>query len=79
MTDHTILGGRDGGVATTLAQKSPLVLGLLRRELLHRTDMPRSPALACERSLVGLVLDSAKAREASTAFPKMCSGRREGK
>ena len=79
MTDHTILTGRDGGVATTIAQRPPLVLRLRRRELLHGTDMPLSPALTCERSLIGLVLDSANAREASTAFPKMCSGRLEGK
>ena len=54
--------------ANKIAQKSPLVLKLLKRGLLHGADMPLSAALPYEQSLIGLVLDSEDAHEGCTAF-----------
>ncbi|MAZ04425.1 MAG: enoyl-CoA hydratase [Sneathiella sp.] len=54
--------------ANKIAQKSPLVLKLLKRGLLHGADMPLSAALPYEQSLIGLVLDSEDAHEGCSAF-----------
>lgn len=55
-------------LADKIAHKSPLVLKLLKRGLLHGGDMPLSAALPYEQSLIGLVLDSADAHEGCSAF-----------
>lgn len=54
--------------AQKIAQKSPLVLKLLKRALLHGADMPLSAALPYEQAMIGLVLDSADAHEGCAAF-----------
>lgn len=54
--------------ADLIASKSPLVLKLLKRTLLHGQDMPLSAALAFEQAMIGLVLDSEDAHEGCSAF-----------
>jgi enoyl-CoA hydratase len=62
LTEETLaLAGR-------IANKSPLVLKLLKRTLVHGPDMPLPSALAHEQAMIGLVLDSKDAHEGCTAF-----------
>lgn len=56
------------GIARKIAAKSPLVLKLLKRALVHGADMPLSAALPYEQAMIGLVLDTADAHEGCTAF-----------
>ncbi len=56
------------GLAAKIAAKSPLVLKLLKRTLIHGADMPLSAALPHEQSMIGLVLDTSDAHEGCTAF-----------
>jgi enoyl-CoA hydratase len=55
-------------IAAKIAAKSPLVLKLLKRTLLHGADMPLSAALPYEQSMIGLVLDTEDAHEGCSAF-----------
>jgi enoyl-CoA hydratase len=55
-------------VAAKIAAKSPLVLKLLKRSLLHGASMPLADALAYEQSMIGLVLDTADSHEGCSAF-----------
>lgn len=55
-------------LAGRIAQKSPLVLKMLKRTLNDGADMALSSALAHEMAMVSLVLDSADAHEGCTAF-----------
>lgn len=55
-------------LARKVAGKSPLVLKLLKRTLLHGADMPLAAALPYEQAMIGLVLDSRDAHEGCTAF-----------
>ncbi|MDX5360233.1 MAG: enoyl-CoA hydratase/isomerase family protein [Alphaproteobacteria bacterium] len=55
-------------LAGKIASKSPLVLKLLKRTLLHGGDMPLAAALPYEQSMIGLVLDSEDAHEGCRAF-----------
>lgn len=55
-------------LAERIAQKSPLVLKMLKRTLNDGADMALSSALAHEQAMVSLVLDSADAHEGCTAF-----------
>ncbi len=54
--------------ADAIAQKSPLVLKLLKRALRHGADMPSEAALAYEQAMIGLALDSEDAHEGCQAF-----------
>ena len=55
-------------LAARIAEKSPLVLKLLKRTLNSGIDMPMDAALAHEQAMVSLVLDSEDAHEGCTAF-----------
>ena len=55
-------------LAGRIAQKSPLVLKMLKRTLNDGADMALPSALAHEMAMVSLVLDSADAHEGCTAF-----------
>jgi enoyl-CoA hydratase len=55
-------------LAERIAQKSPLVLKLLKRSLRQGAQMPLLQALAHEHAMIGLVLDSADAHEGCRAF-----------
>ncbi len=55
-------------MAEAIAQKSPLVLKLLKRALVDGDEMPLRAALRHEQAMIGLVLDSADAHEGCTAF-----------
>jgi enoyl-CoA hydratase len=55
-------------LARRIAEKSPLVLKLLKRTLASGADMPLPSALAHEQAMIGLVLDSRDAHEGCTAF-----------
>jgi len=55
-------------LAERIAQKSPLVLKLLKRSLRQGAQMPLPQALAHEHAMIGLVLDSADAHEGCRAF-----------
>jgi enoyl-CoA hydratase len=55
-------------VAERIAQRSPLVLSMLKRTLAEGAEMPPSAALAFEQAMIGLVLDSADAHEGCSAF-----------
>ena len=55
-------------LANKIAEKSPLVLKLLKRTLREGGEMPLPQALAYEQAMIGLVLDSADAHEGCRAF-----------
>ncbi len=55
-------------LAGKIAEKSPLVLKLLKRTLREGADMPLPQALAYEQAMIGLVLDSRDAHEGCRAF-----------
>ena len=55
-------------LAESVAQKSPLVLKLLKRTLGDGADMSLPAALAHEQAMIGLVLDSDDAHEGCRAF-----------
>jgi enoyl-CoA hydratase len=55
-------------MANAIAQKSPLVLKLLKRALVDGDEMPLRAALRHEQAMIGLVLDSADAHEGCSAF-----------
>lgn len=57
-------------LAERIAEKSPLVLKLLKRSMLHGADMPLAAALPFEQAMISLVLDSDDAHEGCTAFLK---------
>lgn len=54
--------------AKRIAEKSPLVLKLLKRTLINGADMPLPAALAHEQAMIGLVLDTQDAHEGCSAF-----------
>lgn len=55
-------------LANKIADKSPLVLKLLKRTLNDGADMPLAAALRHEQAMIGLVLDSDDAHEGCSAF-----------
>jgi enoyl-CoA hydratase len=55
-------------LANDIAQKSPLILKLLKRTLADGDEMPLRAALRHEQAMIGLVLDSADAHEGCSAF-----------
>lgn len=55
-------------MADAIAQKSPLVLKLLKRALSDGDEMPLRAALRHEQAMIGLVLDTADAHEGCAAF-----------
>jgi enoyl-CoA hydratase len=55
-------------LAESIAQKSPLVLKLLKRTILNGDEMPLNAALRYEQAMISLVLDSADAHEGCSAF-----------
>ena len=55
-------------LAQRIAEKSPLVLKLLKRAVRDGLDMPLPSALAHEQAVIGLVLDSDDAHEGCAAF-----------
>ncbi len=62
------LMGEVMALAGRIAEKSPLVLKLLKRTLRNGGEMPLSAALAHEQATIGLVLDSKDAHEGCSAF-----------
>jgi enoyl-CoA hydratase len=66
-------------LAERIAQKSPLVLKLLKRTLKDGAEMPLSSALAHEQAMIGLVLDSRDAHEGCQAFLAKRPANFEGK
>lgn len=65
--------------AEKIAQKSPLVLRLLKRTLRDGGDMPLGAALAHEQAMIGLVLDSRDAHEGCQAFLEKRSANFDGR
>lgn len=55
-------------LAQQIAQKSPLVLKMLKRSMRHGGEMPLSAALAHEQAMVSLVFDAQDAQEGCSAF-----------
>lgn len=55
-------------LARRIADKSPIVLRILKRALLAGGDMPLASALAHEQAMIGLVLDTEDAHEGCSAF-----------
>ena len=55
-------------LAQKIADRSPLVLRLLKRTLREGGEMPLPQALAYEQAMIGLVLDSGDAHEGCRAF-----------
>jgi enoyl-CoA hydratase len=55
-------------LARRIAEKSPMVLRILKRALLAGADMPLTGALAHEQAMIGLVLDTEDAHEGCSAF-----------
>ena len=55
-------------LARRIAEKSPMVLRILKRALLAGGDMPLAGALAHEQAMIGLVLDTDDAHEGCSAF-----------
>lgn len=62
LMDETLALGR------RIAEKSPLVLRLLKRALLAGSDMTLASALAHEQAVIGLVFDTEDAHEGCAAF-----------
>jgi enoyl-CoA hydratase len=62
------LMGEVFALAESIAQKSPLVLKLLKRAMVDGDEMPLGAALRHEQAMIGLVLDSKDAHEGCTAF-----------
>jgi enoyl-CoA hydratase len=56
------------GMANGIAQKSPLVLKMLKRTLDDGGEMPLRASLRYEQAMIGLVLDSADSHEGCSAF-----------
>jgi enoyl-CoA hydratase len=65
--------------AERLAQKSPLVLKILKRALLSGADMPLAAALPHEQAMIGLVLDTDDAHEGTGAFMEKRKANFQGK
>jgi enoyl-CoA hydratase len=65
---HDALMDEARALAGRLAEKSPLVLKLLKRALIDGADMPLSAAIRHEQAVIGLVLDSRDAHEGCAAF-----------
>ena len=65
-------------LAETIAQKSPLVLKLLKRAMIDGDEMSLRAALRHEQAMIGLVLDSADAHEGCTAFLEKRAARFRG-
>jgi enoyl-CoA hydratase len=55
-------------LAESIAQKSPLVLKLLKRTLVDGDEMPLRAALRHEQAMISLVLDTQDAHEGCSAF-----------
>ena len=55
-------------IATKISTKSPLTLKLLKRTLVHGSDMPLPAALQYEQAMIGLVFDADDAHEGCGAF-----------
>jgi enoyl-CoA hydratase len=55
-------------LAGRIAEKSPVVLKLLKRTLRQGADMPLTAALQHEQAMIGLVLDAEDAHEGCNAF-----------
>lgn len=66
-------------MAGKIAEKSPLVLKLLKRAMSSGMDMPLPAALAHEQAVIGLVLDSGDAHEGCTAFLEKRPAKFEGR
>lgn len=66
-------------MAGRIASKSPLVLKLLKRTLIHGADMPLPAALAHEQAVVSVVFDTLDAHEGCSAFLEKRQARFEGK
>ncbi len=66
-------------MAGRIADKSPLVLKLLKRTLVQGADMPLPSALAHEQAMVSVVLDTRDAHEGCTAFLEKRPARFEGR
>ncbi|CAH1691071.1 3-hydroxypropionyl-coenzyme A dehydratase [Hyphomicrobiales bacterium] len=66
-------------LAGKIAEKSPLVLKLLKRTISDGGDMPLAAALRHEQAMIGLVLDSADAHTGCTAFLEKRPPRFEGR
>jgi enoyl-CoA hydratase len=60
--------GETRSLATRIADKSPLVLKLLKRTVREGAEMPLSAGLALERSMISLVFDTEDAQEGCRAF-----------
>jgi enoyl-CoA hydratase len=65
-------------LAKSIAQKSPLVLKLLKRTLADGREMPLASALRHEQAMIALVLDSSDAHEGCAAFLEKRKGHFRG-
>lgn len=68
VVDDGELMGEALATAAAIAEKSPLVLKLMKRAIADGADMPLAAALRHEQAMIGLVLDSADAHEGLAAF-----------
>jgi len=55
-------------MANAMAEKSPLVLKILKRAMVDGAEMPLRAALRHEHAMIGLVFDTEDAHEGCTAF-----------
>jgi enoyl-CoA hydratase len=68
VVDDHLLMDEARSLGRLLAQKSPLVLKLLKRTMNEGAEMPLAAALRHEQAMIALVLDSADAHEGCKAF-----------
>jgi enoyl-CoA hydratase len=68
VVDDHALQDEARALANAIAQKSPLVLRLLKRALSDGFEMPLAAALRHEQAMISLLLDSQDAHEGCTAF-----------
>ena len=66
-------------MAKRIAEKSPLILKLMKRAMVHGSDMPLQAALAHEQAMIGLVFDTADSKEGTSAFLEKRKAKFEGR
>lgn len=66
-------------MARRIAEKSSLILKLMKRAMVHGSDMPLQAALAHEHAMIGLVFDTADSKEGTSAFLQKRKAKFEGR
>lgn len=66
-------------MAGRIAEKSPLILKLMKRAMIHGSDMPMQAALAHEQAMISIVFDTKDSKEGTGAFLEKRKAKFEGR